>query len=73
MKLGELDDEKSLKDASYYQELTFKALHEFILEESKRGSSVFKTILPIGSGFCAKLQEKGFSVSRSGDFKYISW
>ena len=35
MKLGELDDEKSLKDASYYQELTFKALHEFILEESK--------------------------------------
>jgi hypothetical protein len=64
-----------IKNAKYYQELTFEALSKYIETEARKGFS--KWYLPsgmyMGEQMVSVLKNKGFVVYQCGSTTYISW
>jgi len=64
-----------VKNAKYYQELTYNALGKILEEEACKGNSKwFCSRYHIGQSMIKFLQDKGFSVNYVGDtYQNISW
>ena len=73
---NDIDPENEVRNARYYQEITFRKLHKLILAEAEKGNSKFMiNSLSFGDSMINYLKNKGFkhSYGMSSSWHVLSW
>ncbi len=73
---NDIDPENEVRNARYYQEVTFRKLHELILKEAEKGNSKFMTnSLSFGDSMINYLKNKGFkhNYGVNSSWHVLSW
>ena len=69
-----IDPNNEVKNARYYQEITFRKLHQLMEYEAQKGNSRFSTTsLAFGESMIDYLRSKGIKYSKSGSWDILSW
>lgn len=69
-----IDPNNEIRNARYYQEITFRKLHQYMEEVAKTGSSRYATTsLSFGESMIDYLRSKGIKYSKSGSWDILSW